>query len=90
VSKVIWKYPLEVTGYQEVSVPRDAEFLHVGSQNGQVCAWALVDPSKGVETVPIHIVGTGNPMLPEGDWRYHLGTVQHGEFVWHIFIGWEQ
>lgn len=88
MSKVIWKYPLEVTDRQEVPMPAEAQFLHVGLQNGQVCVWALVDPSKEMETVPIHIVGTGNPMPPDNDWAYHLGTVQQGPFVWHIFIGW--
>ena len=89
MSKVIWKYPLEITDRQELSVPAEAHFLHVGMQGEQLCLWARVDPTKPPMKVPVLIVGTGNPMPPDDDWAYHLGTVQQGPFVWHIFIGWE-
>lgn len=93
-SKRIWKYPLRTTDRQEVEMPAGASILHVGVQDGTVCLWAMVEPP----TVPggsdeertIWIVGTGNPVPDEVLLHSnHLGTVQQGPFVWHVYEQWE-
>lgn len=82
---VIWKYQLIITDTQYVSMPAEAKLLSVGLQKGKVCLWALVDPSKPIETKMIEIVGTGNPMPNDGLVRKFIGTVVADPFVWHVF-----
>ena len=66
-------------------MPAEAKLLSVGLQKGKVCLWALVDPSKPIETKMIEIVGTGNPMPNDGLVRKFIGTVVADPFVWHVF-----
>lgn len=88
--KTIWKFPLTVTDVQIVMMPPGAEILSVEIQGGIICLWALIDVKKETQLeVPhqIEIVGTGNPMQQIDHWlsRKFIGTVQQGQFVWHIF-----
>lgn len=43
---VIWKFKLAITDIQEIKIPEGAELLSVAKQNGNLCLWAMVDPSK--------------------------------------------
>lgn len=82
----VYKYPLEVRS-NVIKVPLGAQFLSVGSQDGVLCAWALVDPSERMVEIELTVVGTGWEMT--GDFletsNSFLGTVQEGGFVWHVF-----
>jgi hypothetical protein len=80
--RTIWKYALAITDEQTVTMPQDAEYLHVGMQNNVLYLWARVDPASPVEHVPIRVAGTGHPV--EGEWD-HLGTVHDRQFIWHVF-----
>lgn len=85
---VIYKYPILVIDSQCIELPKGAVILSVGVQNEiQVCLWAVVDPTQGVEYREIVIIGTGNPMteLPANLRRAFIGTVLQGPFVWHVF-----
>ena len=42
MSRVIWKYPLEVTDEQTLMLPRSARALSVAAQNDTLTLWALV------------------------------------------------
>lgn len=83
--KIIWKFPIELTDEQRIEIPAGSKILSAQVQNGQICIWAIVDDSE-VETEyrPVAIVGTGNKLWCF-DWEF-VGTVQQGDFVWHIFI----
>ncbi len=83
--RTIWKYQLEVTDQQSVSMPRNAEILHVAAQHGVACLWAEVTPDTPEEDRSILIVGTGHP-IPIGDRRY-IGTFQlsGGALVFHAY-----
>jgi hypothetical protein len=90
--KTIYKYALELTDRQAVSMPIGSKILYVGNQNGTICVWAEVDSD-----VPYYrdhefrIVGTGNPIdFPtkpnETVWQYNfIGTVIMNPFVWHVY-----
>lgn len=84
--KTIWKYPLQIDDYQQVSLPEGAELLCVKIQRGTPCLWALVDPSKLVKTIrTIRCAGTGHPIEPE--YTKYLGTVliMNENLVFHFF-----
>lgn len=83
---VIWKFELQITDMQELMMPEGAEFLSVANQNGSLCLWATVDPSKEKRHRYIEIIGTGNPMpMDTGVDRKFIGTAVVNPFVWHVF-----
>ena len=92
--KTIWKFPLEVTDLQKISVPKDSTILTVQAQREVPCLWVLVDAEKESEERFIRIVkeersiriaGTGHPILEKLS-RY-IGTFQlrEGSFIGHVF-----
>ncbi len=81
----IWKFPLEITDRQIVSMPRMHDFLTVQLQNGKPVLWAIVQPKSDREEVRIYCVGTGNGESVLYDCPRYLGTVQITPFVWHYF-----
>ena len=90
--KTIYKYPLELTDRQAVSMPLVSKILSVGNQNGTICVWAEVDSGAPHNRVyEFRIVGTGNPIdfstkPNETSWPYNfLGTVIMNPFVWHVY-----
>ena len=83
---VIWKYELEIADMQEVTMPDGAELLSVANQDGNLCLWAMVDPSKEKRRRYIEIIGTGNPIFTDmGVDREFIGTAVVDPFVWHVF-----
>lgn len=84
--KTIWKYSLQLTDLQSLSLPQGAEILTVQAQGGGLYLWAIVDPARETEERVIGIIGTGNPVITGGDIdRRYIATVQRGSFVWHVF-----
>jgi len=79
---VIYKYPLKLTDEQTIMVPVGREFIHCDVQGSQICLWAIVNPNVAEIEVQIRIVGTGIDFAGNVQ---HLGTVQIGGFVWHVF-----
>jgi len=78
----IWKFPLNLSDKQIISIPRDAKMLHAGAQGTQLCIWAIVNPDNELEGRIIHVVGTGYPC--DAEWLY-IGTSFVSYLVWHIF-----
>jgi hypothetical protein len=87
MKKTIWKFPIKITDFQEIKMPRDAEILTAQAQSFDgAFIWALVDPEK--ETVPrqIEIFGTGNPIdYDMGTERKYIGSFHSSIFMWHVF-----
>lgn len=83
--QTIWKYELDITDKQTISVPKGGKFLSAQMQGAQLCIWAQVDPKA--EKIPrdIAIVGTGNAVWCH-DYEY-LSTFQMhgGALIFHIF-----
>lgn len=86
----IWKYPLQVTDVQWVSMPEGARLLYVDYQAGDLSLWAMVDSKAPLRNRLIAVVGTGNPAPTDQDGASYVGTAISGSFVWHVFDGGEQ
>jgi hypothetical protein len=87
--RTVYKYGLSL-GEQELELPVGAQVLNIGVQkidgSPQLFLWALVAPETMNKIKhKIFVVGTGHAM-PHGEVE-HLGTVQHGTYVWHVFKG---
>ncbi len=84
--ETIWKYELETTDFQTVSLPVNAEILTIDTQCSTVCIWALVEKTehKNEEKI-IEIFGTGHEMKEAN--RKYIGTYQlnGGALVFHAF-----
>lgn len=83
--RTIWKFPLAVTDFQNVRMPKGAEILSVADQHGVVCVWALVDSEAELRDRMFYILGTGNPVSERLPWQF-VGSVQQNIFVWHVFV----
>lgn len=91
--KRIWKYTLELTAAQHVRMPRHAEPIAVAMQGDELVMWAIVHLCPDGKTVArkILVAGTGHPSFAEEMTPFgHIGTVQDGALVWHVFDGGEQ
>ena len=95
MSKTIWKFYLQVTDTQTISMPRDATILDVQVQEGemhdipikQITVWAIVNPDNPTESVTFHLCATGHPINFVRAAQRYIGTVQIYGFVWHVFLG---
>jgi hypothetical protein len=88
MKKQIWKYRLEVTGWQSITMPKGSEILTVQVQDGEPCLWALVDPDAGTEERFIEMVGTGRQIPTDsGSIGRYVSTFQMhgGSLVLHAF-----
>ena len=90
IVEVIWKFSLQITDRQTVTMPVGANILSVQDQAGGLQLWAIVNPDAEREQRVIEIIGTGNPMVDiekEDLARFHIATVQvrGGALVWHVF-----
>lgn len=81
----IWKFPLLVTDWQIVEMPRGAKILTAQLQKGFLQLWALCDETAPKERRRISIYGTGNE-VDEKPGRY-ISTFQvaDGDLVFHVF-----
>jgi hypothetical protein len=84
----VWKYPLAVTDEDDfkIEMKKGAQILHLDTQQGMPCLWALVDPNAPVEGRYFHIAGTGHPI--EGyEFMKHIGSfmLYGGSLVFHVF-----
>lgn len=80
--RTIHKYNLSATN-GEITMPKGAETIAVQEQNGSICLWAIVDLNQPAEVRTFLTVGTGQRLPKSG--LAHIGTVQEGGFVWHVF-----
>jgi hypothetical protein len=82
----IWKWPLEITDRQVISMPAGSRLLAVQMQSGFPQIWALCDADAPRVEKEIAIYGTGNPI--PGDPGAYIGTFQTngGTLVWHAFV----
>ena len=85
--KVIEYYslPLRTSQEIEIGVPIGSEILSVKGQNGRICMWVLIDPSKAVETRKFVLFETDDEFCPDN--LKFLGTADlDGEnWILHVF-----
>lgn len=82
----IWKYELEITDVQFITIPMiRLHFLSAQMQNGKLCVWVKGMPVKDdAKRVTFYIYGTGLT-VDDDDIKEYIGTVQDGSMVWHVF-----
>lgn len=87
MARVIYKYPIQVTGKQTITTGWEPEIIHAGEDpSGVLCLWAEITPNvRGMGSVTLHCKATGEPFSWEGRPKEHLTTVKHGGGVWHFF-----
>jgi hypothetical protein len=85
--KTIWKFPLSMTTFQKIDMPRGAQLLSVQPQSGNVCLWALVDPTADKTPTGVWIHGTGHELDTDKHLGRHISTFQldGGSLVFHAF-----
>ncbi len=85
--RTIWKFPLQITDFQKVEMPRGAHILSVQIQGSQLCLWAYVLSDEEKEERAFWVLGTGNPVERPENIGPFIGTVQMhgGSLVWHVF-----
>ncbi len=91
MKKSIWKFAIEVEDLQAITIPKSAIILSVQVQNGQICIWAIVNPSAPTVERVIRMAGTGHDLTNRPVLGEFIGTVQiNGEqFIFHVFDGGE-
>lgn len=87
----IYKYMLGIRDTQTVPMTTGARILSAQVQDGAVCVWAIVDPSKPQVQRVIEMRGTGHNAHAVADLPF-IDTVQvaGGSLVFHLFDGGEQ
>ena len=86
MKRVIWKFELTESGFQEIELRKGYEFLTIQMQNGNPYIWVLLDPNEEKETERFEIYGTGHEIHYDmGVSREYLGTFQERSLVWHLF-----
>jgi len=81
----IYKYLIRYSATpKELEMPEGAQVIYVGEQLGSLYLWAIVDLSRPLVKRKFAVLPTGYVQFDATTMR-HLGTVQVGEFVWHVF-----
>lgn len=82
----VFKFNLASVDVQTVSMPADAELLHVAVQRGDIALWALCDDEAVYVDRNFVMFGTGHD-IQEGLEYEFVGTVLlcGGDLVLHIF-----
>ncbi len=82
--KTVWKFTIKIEDEQIVMMPPRAEIIHVGlDPSGQPCVWAKAERSRNPVERLLFLTGTGSD-VPDAATR-HLGSFNHGPFVWHVW-----
>ncbi len=83
--KVIYKYPIHLTGMEYINSYEGAEVLSVGyDPSGVPCVWAMVDTAKPQYPLNVLCLGTGWEVDMSFDYKF-IGTINDGPYMWHIF-----
>jgi len=86
--QTIWKWTLEATDHQTISVPKGTRWLTVQTQYDDPQLWGLCDPDETErEERHIFIHGTGRPISQSFSIKEYIGTFQlnNGTMVFHVF-----
>lgn len=78
----VFKYELQTTDMQVITMPQGSRPLHVALQNGIPHLWVLVNPENPPEAMTICVHGTGHAVRPQSE---YVGTYEIGPLVFHVF-----
>ena len=82
----IWKFPIQITDVQTLTVPAYWVPKHVGlDPQGTPCIWAMTNQeSKFNVERKVYVHGTGHTFHPKAN--HYVGSFVDGPFVWHVFV----
>lgn len=94
MAKTVFKFAVEHD--TAIQIPIGAEILHVDSQYGKVCVWALVDTRVDTETKTFMLFYTGENIPDALDLNFVGTAIQKGrssgrddivssDIVYHVF-----
>ena len=84
----VYKYQVPIRDYFNLTLPLNAEVLHVDIQYNEMQLWALVDPNTGPgEIRRFRLVGTGHEITEKQKNLKYINTffMYEGALVWHVF-----
>lgn len=84
--KTIFKYTIStLEDHVVIPMPKGAEILYLGTDQGVLCIWARVDTEEQREDRHFRIAGTGHSLEPNVG--KYLGTffLAGAAFVFHVF-----
>jgi hypothetical protein len=97
MTHAVYRYPIDITDEQVLSMPEGAKILKVARREGgsvvlgvgahePVDMWALVDPAAPLQDRRLRIAGTGHSLSDVNSLSY-LDTFQlaNGQLVFHVF-----
>lgn len=86
MTKVIWKYNVDLTNEVTIKMPIGAEILAVQNQHDIPRIWVLVDPDAEQEVRTFYIHGTDHEVTDVENKKF-IGTFQYhgGDLAFHLF-----
>lgn len=87
--KQIYRFPIPLNDEFQIGMPKDAEILHLGTQNGIPCLWVMVETDNDYVERSFRGIGTGHTIkdpLSSHTLKY-IGTclLKADMFVYHVF-----
>jgi hypothetical protein len=81
----VFKYTMLAMA-DDLYIPKGAQFLDAGFQDGEAVLWFLTDDTEGLPTEhrTFEIFGTGWD-IDYKQQAIHLKTLRDGDYVWHLF-----
>lgn len=84
--QTVFKYPLNTNpGAQVVLMPANHKILSVAMIAGQLVMYAIVDTETDPIGKIVNVVFTGWPIPFDVNRNKHIGTVEMGWLVYHVF-----
>ena len=80
----IHKYVLPSLPRFAVELPLNSQFLSAQMQDGKICVWLRVTLPAQMHVVNFALMVTGEEH-DASPYPVHWGTVQNGDFVFHLF-----
>jgi hypothetical protein len=76
----VWRFELQSVTRQVVDIPLPADIIHVGTVDGKINVWAIVQPQEDgyQRPVELELYRTGEPFqeLDDSEYRVHVATVK--------------
>jgi hypothetical protein len=86
MTNVVWKYLIE-SGFECLSIPRDAKLLSCQMKNNKICLWFLinVENKNNLQARIFRVFYTGEPFAMKEDLKYVATVKSDFNVVYHVF-----
>jgi hypothetical protein len=86
--RAVYKYRLDIAdGIQIISLPKEAELLHIGPSNSrnELFLWALTNHDLTAPLLPRQFIVLGTGEVTKEIELQYIGTAIVDTYVWHVF-----